>query len=111
MKTELTWDDIPHTDNKAKVVKTRKAVDVMAVEVKQASVRLATVSGWFEVADVPNPFTYEKDSLTVQVKCHWYTLKPEVEWMHLRITNKYKFVRRYSGEVVDNIEGDKLTGN
>jgi hypothetical protein len=101
-----TWKDVPHTNAHAKVAKYRKALDVMALCVENANIREATVSGWFEVADVENPFTYERRSLTVQVKCHWYGLRSETEndWMHLRITNAYQFVRRFSGDVVDNIE-------
>ncbi len=99
-----TWDDIPHTNPKATVKAHREAVDVLAICVEKASVREATVSGWFEVADSPNPFTYERGSLTVEVKCHWYGLKPEKEWMHLRISNKYQLIRRFSGDVMDNIE-------
>jgi hypothetical protein len=78
----------------------------MALCVEKASIRNATVSGWFEIADVENPFTYENQSLTVQVKCHWYGLQPEKkkDWMRLRITTKYQFVRRFRGDVVDNVE-------
>jgi hypothetical protein len=101
-----TWSDVINTNPRATVQGYRSVIDVMALCVKKASIRKATVSGWFEVADVENPFTYEKRSLTVQVKCHWYGLRPEEEkdWMHLRITNNYQFVRRFSGEVVDNVE-------
>ena len=101
--SDLTWGSVPNTDAKASVSRLRNAVDVLAIKVGQASVRQATVSGWFEVADVPNPFTYEKGWLQVQVKCHWYGLKPETEWTHLKIENKYQLVRRYTGEVADNI--------
>lgn len=101
MEKTKTWDDIPHTNPKAIVKANRKAV---AVYVDKASVREATVSGWFEVADSPNPFTYERGSLTVEVKCHWYGLKPEKEWMHLRISNKYQLIRRFSGDIADNIK-------
>jgi hypothetical protein len=101
-----TWDDVPHTNPNAKEHRHRKVEDVMALCVVGASIRSATVGGWFEVADVPNPFTYENGSLLVQVKCYWYGLRPKAEkdWMHLRITNKYQFVRRFSGDVVDNVE-------
>ena len=101
--SDLTWDSVPNTDAKASVSRLRNATDVLAIRVEQASVRLAAVSGWFEVADVPNPFTYEKGCLQVQVKCNWYGLKPETEWTHLKIENKYQLVRRYTGEVADNI--------
>ncbi len=101
-----TWQDVPNTNRHAKAHEHRKVVDVMAICVRDASIRDAKVSGWFEVADVENPFTYEDGSLTVQVKCHWYGLRPEsgLGWMHLRISNKYQFVRRFSGDVVNNIE-------
>jgi hypothetical protein len=101
-----TWDDVPHTNPHATVQRHRKVLDVMALCVNKASIRNATVSGWCEVADAENPFTYEDGSLTVQVKCHWYGLRTgqQKEWMHLRITNAYQFVRRFSGEVVDNVE-------
>ena len=84
----------------------RCLVSFSALCVEKAHIREATVSGWFEVADAENPFTYENGALTVQVKCHWYGLRPKTEkdWMHLRITNKYQLVRRFSGDVVDNVE-------
>lgn len=100
------WSDVTDTNPHAKVTTFRHVVDVMAICVKDANVRGATVSGWFEVADVENPFTYEDQSLTVQVKCHWYGLRPRAErtWMHLRVSNRYQFLRRFSGDVADNIE-------
>lgn len=103
MENQTTWDDIPHTDSKAIVVKHRTVVDVMAIRVDKASIRLATVSGWYEVADVPNPFCIIDGDLKVEVKCHWKGLKPATEWLHLTISNKYQFVRRYSGNVAENI--------
>jgi hypothetical protein len=104
--SERKWSDVIDTNPNASVQDHRTVRDVMAICVDKASVRSATVSGWFEVADVENPFTYEDGSLTVQVKCHWYGLRPKAErdWMHLRIANKYQLVRRFSGDVVDNIE-------
>ena len=79
--SDLTWDNVPNTDAKASVSRLRHATDVLAIRVEQASVRLATVSGWFEVADVPNPFTYEKGWLQVQVKCNWYGIKPRTTYI------------------------------
>jgi hypothetical protein len=100
------WSDVTDTNPHATVQGHRSVIDVMALYVGKANTREAVVSGWFEVADVESPFTYEKGSLTAQVKCHWYGLRPKAEkdWMHLRITNKYQFVRRFSGDVVDNVE-------
>lgn len=103
MADNKTWNDIPHTDTKAVVVKRRTVLDVMAIRVDKASIRLATVSDWFEVADVPNPFRLIDGVLKMEVKCHWKGLKPPTEWLHLTTPNKYQFVRRYSGNVVENI--------
>ena len=102
-KSKAKWDTVKHTDAKSQVVSFRKAVDVMAVTVKKASIRHAVVSGTFEVADVANPFTLVNGVLKVEVKCHWHGLPPAVKWMHLTIPNKYQFMRRYTGEVVDDI--------
>jgi hypothetical protein len=101
-----TWDNVVRSNAHAKPQRTRKVVDVMALCVSNGSIRDAFVSGWFEIADVERPFTYEKGFLTVQVKCHWYGLKPAggTDWMHLKISNTYQFVRRFSGDVIDNIE-------
>ena len=103
MADSKSWNDVPRTDPKATVVKHRRVVDVMAVRVANANIRLATVSGWFEVADVANPFRIVDGKLTVEVKCYWKGLKPSTEWMHLTISNKYQLVRHYDGEVVGNI--------
>ena len=103
MEDKKTWDEIPHTDAKAVVVKHRSVIDVMAIRVEKASIRLATVSDWFEVADVPNPFRLVDGGLKVEVKCHWKGLRPETEWLHLTISNKYQLVRRYSGKVAEDI--------
>jgi len=41
------------------------------------------------------------DSSRHKISSHTFIGK---DWMHLRIANKYKFVRRFSGDVVNNIE-------
>ena len=104
--SERTWKDVPNTNKYATVAGSRPVVDVMAICVPKGSIREAKVAGWFEVADVERPFTYEDGSLTVQVKCYWYGLQPEKkkQWMKLRISNKYQFVRRFTGDVVNNVE-------
>ena len=97
------WDGIPNTDNKATCISHRHVVDVMVITVEKAQIRSSTVSGTFEVADVPNPFRLDDGNLRVQVKCLWYARKPSDSWMNLAIPNKYQFIRRYSGDVVENI--------
>ncbi len=103
MELNTNWDGVPHTDAKAKVNGQRRVEDVLAICVEEATYRLATVGGWFEVADVPNPFTYVDGTLRVEVKCGWKGAKPPTEWLHLSITNRYQLVRRYSGDVAANI--------
>lgn len=103
---QRTWDDVPDTNPRAVIKSERNVTDVMAIRVEKASHRKAPVSGWFEIADVPNPFRLHDGSLVAEVKCLWYGLRPKTEqsWMELKINNKYQFVRRYSGKVADNIE-------
>lgn len=103
MELSTNWDGVPHTDAKAKVDVFRRVEDVLAICVENASYRLASLSGWFEVADASNPFTYVDGALKVEVKCGWKGAKPPKEWLHLSINNKYQLVRRYSGDVAANI--------
>lgn len=97
------WDGVPNTDANATCKSHRSVVDVMVVTVSNGHIRGATVDGTFEVADVPNPFRVVDGNLRVEVKCLWHDRKPADSWMHLGIPNKYSFVRRFSGQVVENI--------
>jgi len=108
-ETELDWSTTPHTDKHAQPVSERQVRDVMAVYVEKASIRESTVSGWFEVFDSPNPFRLVDGHLVVEVKCFWYDKRPASggEWMHLKIKNKYQFVRNFDGKVIANISGTK----
>ena len=97
------WEGIPHTDPTANCSSLRNVVDVMVISVENARIRLATVTGVFEIADVPNPFRLDNGDLRVEVKCLWHDRKPTDTWMQLEIPNKYQFIRRYTGQVVENI--------
>lgn len=97
------WEGIPNTDAKATCKSHRNVVDVMVISVENAQIRSATVSGVFEIADSPNPFRLDNGDLRVEVKCLWHDRKPSDTWMHLAIPNKYQFIRRYTGQVVENI--------
>ena len=97
------WDGIPNTDPTAHCSSLRNVVDVMVISVENAQIRSATVSGVFEIADVPNPFRIVDGDLKVEVKCLWHDRKPSDTWMHLAVSNKYQFIRRYTGQVVENI--------
>ena len=97
------WDGIPNTDPTANCSSLRNVVDVMVISVENAQIRSATVSGVFEIADVPNPFRLDNGDLKVEVKCLGHDRKPSDTWMHLAVSNKYQFIRRYTGQVVENI--------
>jgi hypothetical protein len=97
------WEGIPNTDSAANCSSLRNVVDAMVISVENAQIRSATVSGVFEIADVPNPFRIDNGDLRVEVKCLWHDRKPSDSWMHLAISNKYEFIRRYTGQVVKNI--------
>jgi len=97
------WDGIPNTDPTANCSSLRNVVDVMVISVENAQIRSATVSGVFEIADVPNPFRIADGDLKVEVKCLWHDRKPSDTWMHLAVSNKYQFIRRYTGQVVEYI--------
>ncbi len=103
MELSTNLDGVPHTDANARIETYKNVEDVLAICVEDASYRLASLSGWFEVADVSNPFRYVDGSLKVEVKCGWKGAKPPTEWLHLAIGNKYQLVRRYTGKVAANI--------
>ena len=105
MTTEINtdWENIPHSNLNATVESHRRAVDTLAIRVKSASIRSAEVSGVFEVADIPQPFSVFNGVLRVEVKCYWYNRKPSTTWTHLQLIDSWELIRNYSGEVVDNI--------
>ena len=98
------WENIPHTSPNANVKSYRRAVDTLAIRIKSASIRNAEVSGVFELADVPQPFSVLNGVLRVEVKCLWYKRKPPSSWTHLQLLDNWELIRNYSGDVADNIE-------
>ena len=105
MTTQINtdWENIPHTSPNANVKSYRRAVDTLAIRIKSASIRNAEVSGIFELADVPQPFSVLNGVLRVEVKCLWYERKPPSSWTHLQLLDNWELIRNYSGEVADNI--------
>lgn len=105
MTTQINtdWENIPHTSTNANVKSYRRAVDTLAIRVKSASIRNAEVSGVFELADIPQPFSVLNGVLRVEVKCLWYERKPPSSWTHLQLIDSWELIRNYSGEVADNI--------
>ena len=97
------WENIPHTNSKATVVRPRKVLDTLAIRVESAKFRMATLSGVFELADNPQPFSLVDGKLKVEVKCLWYDSKPPNSWLHITLGDQWELVRNFSGEVADNI--------
>lgn len=98
------WEGVPRTNPNATVKSHRRVLDTLAIRLKSASIRNAEVSGVFEMADVPQPFSVFNGVLRVEVKCHWYKRKPPTSWTHLQLLDSWELIRNYSGDVVDNIE-------
>jgi hypothetical protein len=99
------WGKTPNTDSKAVPIEWAKVKSVMAITISKASLRLAKIkSQTFEVADVENPIRLIKGQLCVDVKCSWYGKRAvSTDTQRLTITNNYKLVKDYTGEVVKNI--------
>ena len=99
------WGKTPKTDPKAVPIEWAKVKSVLAITINKASLRLAKIkSQTFEVADVENPIRLIKGQLRVDVKCSWYGKRAvSTDTQRLTITNNYKLVKDYTGEVVKNI--------
>ncbi len=98
------WTNIPHTDKNATIKRHRRVVDVLAIRVFDASIRNATVSDVFELADVKAPVNSANGAITAEVKCCWNERKPPTSWMHLTLNHEWEVIKNFSGNVADNIE-------
>ena len=105
MTTQIStdWDNIPQTNPNAVVKSHRRVLDTLAIRVKSASIRNAEVSGVFELADIPQPFSIFNGVLRVEVKCLWYERKPPSSWTYFQLLDNWELIHNYSGEVADNI--------
>lgn len=97
------WTGIRNSDAKAKIKDYRKVLDVLAIQVENASIREAEVTGLFELANTTQPFDVKDGELRVEVKCLWYERKPKTTWMHLTLSKNWALITNYSGEVANNI--------
>jgi hypothetical protein len=97
------WDSASHTNSKAEIIAHTKFNGKLAIEVKNAYIRKAKISGIFQIAEVDNPFTVKNGVLRVEVECMWEGKKPKSSWMHLIIKNKYKILLNHKGSVVSNV--------
>lgn len=96
------WDDdnTPHTDDKAKVNKTRAVTNVNAIEVRGGKYRGATLDGVFELVNPPAA----KLPGRVLVRCSWFGVTPPTTYPQLDISGATVINKpNYSGQVVDDI--------
>ena len=99
------WAGVPSTDSGAVVLLRETVKDVLAISTTMSSLRDAVVKNeTFEIAEVDNPIRLIKGKLCVEVKCSWYGKRAvSTDTQRITITNKYKMIRNYSGQVVKNI--------
>ena len=99
------WQGVPSTDKGAVVLLRETVRDVLAISTTMSSLRDAVVKNeTFEIAEVDNPIRLIKGKLCVEVKCSWYGKRAvSTDTQRITITNKYKLIRNYSGQVVKNI--------
>ena len=103
-KNLTDWSHTPNTDKKAVPIAWRKHdVGARVVFVTKGKIRQATVSGFFQVANVNNPESTYAGKQRIQVVCYWYGKKPSTCWMNLTIDGVCTDVRDYSGDVISNI--------
>ena len=104
MEPNIDWTGIVHTCRSAVPTSRRQVKNALVLEVSSASIRNAEIRGFFELSDVPVPFSTYRDGLTrAEVVCLWFGRKPPTSWMHVTITGKWKLHQHYSGPVVENI--------
>ena len=72
--------------------------------VTKGNIRDAVVSGYFQVAYVPNPNSTSAGKQRKQVICYLYGKKPKTTWMNLTVSKGgCADVKNYTGEVISNI--------
>ena len=93
--------EAPHVDKEAKprkwkdVAKGRNVIDVV-----NASIRNAVVSGKFAVADSKSQNTIVNGKRTVEVECLWYDWKPKNRWIRLILSNNEQIYATQEDTVV-----------
>ncbi len=96
--------EAPHTDKLAKaiawkeVTKGRNVIDVV-----NASIRNAVVTGKFAVVDSKTQGIIVKGKRTVEVECLWYEWKPKNRWIRLFVHNEQIYSTEEIVEVIANI--------
>ena len=77
------------------------------VHISKGFYREATFSGFFVIANVPDPYSTYGDKRRVEVECLWYNRKTPTKWPRITILEYATEVPGYTGYVITNIEGTK----
>lgn len=98
-----SWDEIPHTNPLAKPTSVRYVLDSPSIRLINGRIRGATVSGVFELANVPKQFDDFNGNRRVQVKVGWFGAKPLTSWTHITLGDEWELIPNFTGDVVHNI--------
>jgi hypothetical protein len=101
---ETDWTGIRHTDPRATVIR-RESVKMgtPVIKVTNASIRNATVSGYFELAKGADSYNTFNGKRRAEVKCYWYGKRPTRCWMNITLADNPVLEKNYSGEVIVDI--------
>ena len=105
-EAERPWPHKIHTDPEAKPIAwrlVRRGTPV--IEVVDAQIRGATVSGHFELAhgDSDRSFPIEDGEQKAEVMCYWHGRKLVTRWMHITIQERVPVNWNYEGSVIIDI--------
>jgi len=96
------WEGVPNLCKDASVKEQTDVKNARVVYLAKASIRNATVSGYFKVAEDAEVKTYA-GKRRIEVECLWFGCKPPTSWMNLAILSTPKFEDGYSKKVNWNI--------
>lgn len=98
------WAGVRTLDERAVAIGWKTAITGRrCIQVTNARIRGAVVSGYFQVADVLKPESTFGDRQRIEVECYWYGKKPKTTWMNLTINGGCKDVKNYTGDVIADI--------
>jgi len=93
------WTGVPMTYETASPKKHISVRNARVVFLKNATIRKATVSGYFKLADGADVKTYAGKQ-RIEVECLWFGRKPRTTWMNITLLSKPIFNSHYTGEIV-----------
>ena len=93
------WTGVPMLSKTATPKEHRQVTNARVVYLKKATIRLATVSGYFKLAEgaVVKPYAGKQ---RIEVECLWFGRKPPSTWMNITLLSKPEFIDNHTGDVV-----------